>query len=269
MSNQTTKSEKSNKKNKAEHADSSKDNHSEESNGSGKVAKIIRIASIVLVLGGLVALMIYNSPSNLAAEPIWDERFTVGNVKAKNHYVMYTDLMCPYCNVFSREIMNHEEEFQRDYIEGKDIVYEIRLTDFLYEYGNASAYSLNAAEGAYCAAEENRFWDYYHGALKALWKDYNSKGIGVSKTSPAITNLPENYWLKVGQKAGIAGNFENCMKNHEQRDKVHQVTERAAKTVDGGVPHFKFNKFNNGGFDSNWGWDYVKKYLDAGLSSKT
>lgn len=231
------------------------------------MSKFLRIGAIVLVLGGLVALMIFNSPSNLAADPIWDERFIIGDAKAKNHYVMYTDLMCPYCNVFSREIMNHEEEFEKDYIEGKNIVFEVRLTDFLYEFGSGSERSRDAAEGAYCAAEENRFWDYYHGALQALWDDYNSKGIGTSKTAPPITKMPSDYWLKVGQKAGIEGNFAKCVTEHQQKEKVHQVTERASKSVDGGVPYFKFNKFTNGGFDSNWGWDYVKRYLDAGLKS--
>ena len=124
-------------------------------------SKVLRIGGIVVVVGLLVALIAASFTRPSAAGSIWDTRTTIGDVNSTNHYIMYTDIMCPYCDVFSRELMNHEEEFKRDYIDGKNIVFEVRMTDFLYENGTNNENSRNGAEAIYCATEQDRFWDYY------------------------------------------------------------------------------------------------------------
>ena len=231
----------------------------------GNLLRPLALAAILIIFIAIIAVSAGKS-SNTSV--IWDERTVVGNLGAKNHYIMYTDIMCPYCDVFSREIKNHEDEFKSEYLEGKDIAFEVRMTDFLYEYGSANESSRNGAEAIYCATEEGKFWEYYHASLDALWDDYHSKGIGSSKTAPAITGMGREYWEKVAKKVdGLGDSWKDCYENHKMLEKVEKNTARAAKAVDGGVPYFKFNKFTTGGFDTNWGWDYVKKYLDAGLSS--
>ncbi len=228
--------------------------------------KIIRIVAIVGIIGALFAVVLLNtSTKQRPSDQVWNEAATVGSLEAKNYYVMYTDLLCPYCDVFSRAVMDHWDEFEQ-YIADNDILFEIRLTDYLYE-GSGVEYSRDAAEAAYCAMHEDKFWDFYHGALAALWKDYHSKGIGDSKTSPAIKNLPDDYWLKIGHNAGLGEQFDNCVKNHETVAEIEKNTERAAQSTTG-MPSFKFNRFSTSGFDNAWGWDYVLKYLDAGLESK-
>ncbi len=223
------------------------------------------IIGVIAVL--LVALFIYSSSTKTNhSDSVWDENATIGALDAKNYYIMYTDLACPYCSAFSRAIMKHEDEFQKDYIVGKDILYEVRVTDILYEYGeNHSEMSRNSAEAIYCAKDEGKFWEYYHAALAALWDDYQSQGIGVSKTSEPIEDLPDNYWLKIGQSIGLSETFESCISEHKLLSKVTEDTERAWNLIGGGLPYFKFGNFTTSGFDNNWGWDYVKKYLDAGL----
>lgn len=121
--------------------------------------------------------------------------------------------------------MEHWEEF-RDYLAEHKILFEIRLTDALYE-GGGSQYSRDAAEGAYCAAREDKFWEFYHAALQALWDDYHSKGIGDSKTSPAIQNLPSDYWLKIGHNVGLGERFDQCLQNHEAVAEIENNTYRA------------------------------------------
>lgn len=228
--------------------------------------KILRIGGIVAIVAVLVLLISASFAKPTASSSIWDERFTIGDVNSTNHYVMYTDIMCPYCDVFSREIMNHQEEFERDYIEGKNILFEVRVTDMLYESnGEYAVSSVNGAEGIYCAAEQDKFWDYYHAALKALWDDYHSKGIGSSKTAPAITGMGRDYWEKIAKKLDLGDDWKSCYNDHKMLNKIKENTAKAAKQTDGGLPYFKFNKFTNGGFNDAWGWDYVKKFLDAGL----
>ncbi len=220
------------------------------------------IAFIIIIVVIVILVAISFSMGQIAVDPVWNPHMTIGDQNAPNHYVMYTDLMCPYCDVFSRAAMEHWDEFQQ-YLADNKIVFEIRLTDYLYE-GNNSQYSRDSAEAAYCAAREDKFWDFYHGALTALWQDYHSKGIGNNKEATPIKNLPADYWRKIGKKAGLGQEFENCLDNHESLAEVDENTERAFGVAQG-MPYFKFNKFTQAGFDDKWGWDEVKYYLDAGL----
>lgn len=228
--------------------------------------KIWRSVAIIGVIVALFAVIILNSSTKQsAADQVWNLAATTGDPEAQNFYVMYTDLMCPYCDYFSRAVMENQDDFDQ-YLADNHILFEVRLTDYLYE-ASGSQYSRDAAEAAYCAMHEDKFWDFYHGALTALDRDYHSKGIGDSKTSPAIKDLPEDYWLKIGHKAGLGAEFDQCVAGHETADEVDKNTERALKVANG-MPYFKFNRFSTAGFDSSWGWDYVKMYLDAGLGKQ-
>ncbi len=221
------------------------------------------LGSLIIVF---IILLIINSTKPVDhTESVWNKETTLGSLNAKNYYIMYTDIACPYCTVFSRNIMNNKDEFMKDYIEGKDILFEVRVTDFLYEYSeHHPQMSRDSAEAIFCAIDEGRFWDYYYAIIQTLWEDYHSKGIGVSKTAEPITDLPEDYWLQIGKKIGLGESFENCVTNHLSLPKVQENTSRSTKYIQG-LPYFKFNDYITGGFDNNWGWDYVKRYLDAGL----
>ena len=123
--------------------------------------RAVRIVILVLVIGFLISLMVYNSlhPAKADFTP-WNEAMTLGNKdEAKYHYIMYTDISCPYCSKFSWALAQHEEEFKSKYIEGEKIYYEIRLTDTNYENGHSNN-SRPAAEASYCAARQNKFWEY-------------------------------------------------------------------------------------------------------------
>ena len=236
---------------------------------SGSGGAIVRLGVLFLVIGGIIAAMILSTPKNIDLGAIWDERTALGNVKAKKHYVMTTDIMCPYCDYFSRAVMGEQEDFEK-YLKDNDIVFEVRITDFLNEFGEAGAKSEQAAEATLCATEENRFWDYYHRAMRSLDEDYHSKGIANAKGAPMMTDMTADYWLKIGQAIGLGDSFKDCYKNHKMLDKVRENTKKAAQIMQksnaGGMPHFKFGKFETSGFDNRWGWQEIKKYyLEAGL----
>ncbi len=232
----------------------------QENQGKGRIWRIGAIVAVVALFLLLIITSVTSKPT--PSDQIWNKETTVGNTEAKNYYIMYTDLLCPYCDVFSRQIMEHWDEFEQ-FIAENDILFEIRLTDYLYE-GSGHQISRDAAEGAYCAMHEDKFWDYYHEAIASLWKDYHSKGIGSDKTATPIKDMPEDYWLKVGHKVGLGEQFDNCVKNHDTVDEIKKNTKKALQASDG-MPSFKFNRFVTSGFDNNWGWDYVLRYLQAGL----
>lgn len=228
-----------------------------------KIARIVGIVTIiVLIVAAMIASFSYKTP---IADKIWDKDTVIGNQDAENYFIVYSDLVCPYCIAFENAILEHHQEFEK-YIAENNVLYEVRLSDFLYEYGQtnpiASRYS---AEAVYCAKKEGRFWDYYNHAITNVWNNY-FKNSGKN----AFTELNaqgKDYWIKLGTEVGFGDDFKNCVKNDETLDEVIKVAAKTVKAING-MPYFKFNEYVSSGFDLSWGWEYVKMYFDSGLKSK-
>lgn len=231
-----------------------------------KKQKIARIVGLVAILVVIVAAMVASFNQKTSnADLIWDEQMIMGNKEAENYFIIYSDIVCPYCVAFENAILENKEDFER-YIRDNDILIEVRLADFLYSHGTsnpiASRYS---AEATYCAKREGKFWDYYDKAITTVWNDY-FKNAGKS----AFTKLNSNgkdYWIDIGKSVGLGDDFVNCVRKDEPLDEITKVSDRMAKTING-LPYFKFNKYVSSGFDLSWGYDYVKMYFDSGLKSK-
>lgn len=226
-----------------------------------KVFRILGIIILVLILGAaIISSMV--KPSN--AEKVWDDQMTIGNPEAKNYFIIYSDIMCPYCIAFENAIFEHEEEFEK-YIEENDILVEVRLSDFLYEYGEARAInSRYSALGTYCAKNEGKFWDYYKTAVTTVWNDY-FKSSGKSAFAD-LNSKDKKYWIQLGKKIGLSDKFESCVENDEPLEEIVKNAEKTTKLASG-MPFFKFNKYTNSGFALEWGWEYVLMYFKAGLES--
>ena len=219
----------------------------------------------VVAVFGIVIFAIVNSIINKppAVDSAWVEAMTMGPKDAKKRYVMYTDIMCPYCDVFTRAVMKNEENFEK-FLEENHVLFEIRMTNSL-SY-NGSAYSTAAAESAYCAAYENKFWEFYHGAIQALWNDYHSKGIGDSKTSPKIDDLPDDYWNNIAHNIGLGESFDTCLATEASKKDVDNFTNAASRIVSG-FPYFVFGRQTFSGLPSLDldSWDGLKSFLSTGL----
>ncbi len=230
------------------------------------MGKVLRIIAIVLVGGLLLVGIIVSSSTKAPTDPIWDTATIMGNPEAKNHYITYTDVTCPYCLAFEYALIQNEEEFKKDYIEKKNIVYEVRVSDFLYQYGeHPTDASREGAEAIFCAKNEGKFWDYYNHVVVKLWETYFKNGIQIG----AMAKLDKSYWKKLGEEVGLGETFNNCVENDETLDAVIESTEKTLTTFHkegaGGMPYFKFNSTTKNGFSLDWGWDYVKYFLDSGI----
>ncbi len=226
-----------------------------------KLASILALVAIFVLI--FAAIVTSNVNQVDVSGEIWNQAMTMGDPEtAVRHYVVYTDLMCPYCNYYGRVIWDNDKEFQQ-YIADNKIAYEVRVTDMLYESSGVEM-SLPAAEGAYCAARENRFWDYYHAALEHIFKDYYSKGIGYSKTAPMITDMERDYWHNIGKEIGLGDSFKTCFKDSLTVTEIQENTFKASVSIDG-LPSFSFGKFTTSGYDPSWEWSTVKTMLSQGL----
>ena len=227
--------------------------------------KFLRIFGIIIVVILIISAIIASTsskPSN--AEMVWDEQMTTGNLDAKNYFIIYSDLVCPYCVAFENAIVEHEQEFQK-YLKENDVLVEIRLSDFLYEYGETRPVnSRYSAVATYCAKSEGKFWDYYNLAVSTIWKDY-FKDLGKSAVSK-MSKLDKNYWIKLGQQIGLGDSFKSCVENDEPLAEIQANAQKSSKLIQG-MPYFKFNNYTSSGFDLSWGWEYVQMYFQAGLES--
>lgn len=227
-----------------------------------KAPRVIGIIAVIILLLASMIISMTKKPSN--SEKVWDEKMTIGNIDAKNYFIIYSDLVCPYCIAFENAIVEHEDEF-KDYIEKNDILVEVRLSDFLYEYGEAKPINSHySAVATYCAKNEDRFWDYYNLAVTSVWNDY-FKDSGKSAVSQ-MSSLSKDYWIKIGKKIGLGESFETCVKNEDPVKEIAKNAEKTAKLADG-MPYFKFNDYTTSGFDLSWDWQYVLMYFQAGLES--
>ena len=227
--------------------------------------KALRITALVAVVAVIVIAIIASvsyKPSN--QDQVWDAATTLGVENGKNYFIVYSDLACPYCIAFENAILEHEDEFHQ-YLEDNDILFEVRLSEWIYEYGKSQAkHSRYGAVAAYCAKNEGKFWDYYNHAVRATWKDFYS--IYGESGGSKIAELGQEYWINLGKDVGLGDTFANCVENNETLAAVQEATEKTAKSVSG-MPYYKFNKFTNSGFSMNGSWDNVKAFFEAGLQS--
>ena len=161
--------------------------------------KAIRVIAIIAVVGLLLSLIIYNATKPVDYTP-WNEAMTLGDKEtAKHHFIMYTDIFCPYCDKFSDAVQANMEDFNKHYIEDENVYFEIRMTDMNYKSGHSNN-SKPGGEAAYCAADQGKFWEFYHEALSTLYEDFHSKGIGVDKTAPKIRDLENEYFYGIAER---------------------------------------------------------------------
>ena len=227
--------------------------------------RILRAAGIVAVVAVIFAAIVVSMNQKTAiSEMVWEPDMTVGNMDAKNYFIIYSDVACPYCVAFENAIIEHEDEFLR-YIEQNDVLVEIRLSDFLYEYGQSkSIESRYGAEAIYCAKNEGRFWDYYNLVIERVWDEYYAEN--GKAAFGEFNKLGKDYWIDMGEEIGLGESFAKCVENDETMETVTKYAARSAKLVNG-MPYFKFNSSVQSGFDLSWGWQYVLMYFDAGLKS--
>ena len=242
--------------------------------------KAIRIIAVVLVLGFLGYLIVAGAISNEKAqkEP-WVPAMTLGDRETAEHvFYDYTDIMCPFCNKFAIAMAVHIDDFQKDYVEGKKVYYELRLTDLLAKFHPESESTVNnshlSARAGYCAADKDKFWDWYDWILAKLMMDYYQYDVGTAPGKEPIPKLDPEYFTKVDDMIeGLDNDYmASCINSDEIVAKVNKYTKKASSTVRGGLPYYSFNNQTFTGFDGNWDvehdWTQAKLMFDAGIAGK-
>jgi protein-disulfide isomerase len=225
----------------------------------------LRVLILIGILGAIVFLIANstNQPTDLSRRA-WEPAMTLGSPQASHHFIVYTDIFCPYCDVFSRELRSNFDQFSTDYLDNQKIYLEYRLTDMISDH---SPNSKRGGESGYCAAKQGQFWNYYDAILAKLLTDYHSQGIGVSKTSPSIPELPNDYFYAAAAETDLdLDQFKSCLEDHETLETLETNTNNARYSVGGGIPYFVFNRFTSSGFDGDY--RTIEMMIKSGLSSR-
>lgn len=206
-----------------------------------KKSNIIVIILVLVVFGGIWAFFSIGGKQAPVAQTsldilnVQDKRLSKGNPDAPVKIVEYADILCPFCAKANQEII---PKIQSDYIDTNKAHYEVRLVAMI------APDSQRAAEGAYCAAEQNKFWDYIDTAYKDTWDNYYSQ----NKTPDDVTLFSKSNIYGFARRVGLGGmQWQQCMDEGRYKDTITQNQKKMSEIKAYGTPHFIINGKNYNG----------------------
>ena len=108
---------------------------------------LISVAAIAVVI-----ILIITSQQNSVASRPQASGLAMGNPDALVKVESFADFQCPACALFASD---GEQKIVKDFVEPGKIYYKFTPFSFL------GPDSFTAAEAAYCASDQNKFWEYH------------------------------------------------------------------------------------------------------------
>lgn len=166
---------------------------------------------------------------------IQDKRLSLGDESAPVKIVEYADILCPYCAQANANII---PRIKADYIDTKKAHYEVRLV------GRIAPDSKRAAIGAYCAAEQGKFFDYLDTAYTRTWSEYYSQ----NKSPEDIPLFSELLIKDFAKRLGLEMTaWDTCLTSGKY-DSVLAANQAKMREIEAyGTPHFIINDRNYSG----------------------
>lgn len=232
------------------------------------MTRIIKWIAVIGAAALIIGLFIYNTqqtPDKVSHtdSEAWHSGMTMGSADAPNTFVDYTDYFCSFCT----DIYNAMgDQFKKDYVDTGLVRYEHRVVSVLE---SVSPNAVQGAEAAYCAADQNKYWEYSASIIPRIETDYFKKGIGVKNVANPIpiAELPLEYFSKSAEAAKLdVDEFETCMTDHSNEPVVRENTSRALQLGVQGLPYLVVNDYVSNGFAG--GYENVELILKAGGVSK-
>lgn len=218
--------------------------------------------TIGILLVFVLAALVYDRSrpdANLNAHTsgeAWNAGMTMGKKDAKNKMVQYSDYFCYHCSKVHEA--RADGQFKKDYIDSGKVFYEMRIINIL-----DTPNTPQGTEAAYCAADQQKYWEYTDKMITKISADYFSKGVGIGPGSPSIELLPVSYFSDPAVELGMdKATFESCMTEKKHETEITNATNRAMKAGVTGLPYIVVNDYVSSGFAG--GYDSLKTILRAG-----
>ena len=203
--------------------------------------RLLIIAGVVLVVVAVAFLLIYPQLKPVAQVvtatqlPRYNaNRNTQGNTKALVKLTEFSDFQCPYCKEFWSTTQTQVEQA---YVQTGKVLFVYRSAGnwVSRNSGSGGTESQDAAQAAYCAGDQNKFWQM-HDALFANNQDVEEQGSFSPKRLQAIA-----------QSVGLdMGTFNSCVSSGKYTDQVSQDFQDATTAGITGTPFFEITYTVNG-----------------------
>lgn len=141
---------------------------------------------------------------------------TAGDPDAPVTVVEYSDFNCVHCKNFW---VNSEDQLVSEYVETGKVFFQYVPMSFI------SPTSFTAAEAAYCAMDQNMFWQYH---------DYLFANYGADFTSPMLKAIAQQVGLDMSA-------FNSCFNSSKYQLKVQQDLQSAQGLGINSTPTFLVN----------------------------
>jgi len=162
------------------------------------------------------------------------DRNSMGDPNAPIQIVEFGDFQCPFCKRFHTQT---EPPLISDYIKTGKVHFTYRSAGnwVSQAIGDGNTESQDAALAAYCAADQNKFWDM-HDALFDNNKDVENQG---SFSDQRLSAIAENVGLDTTK-------FQDCYDNSKYADQVQLDYNEAVSSGVQGTPSFVVTYSVNG-----------------------
>jgi protein-disulfide isomerase len=168
---------------------------------------------------------------------------SMGDPNAPIKIIEYGDFQCPYCRRFWQQT---EPQIVEAYVKTGKVYFEFRSYAFL------GPESIAAAEAAYCAGDQAKFWEYHN----VLFSSGTGENVG-DFTADKLRQYASTLGLDAGQ-------FDACLTSEKYSDQVTQDLEDGKNQGVHATPSFLINgKLVEGAQP----FDYFKKIIDEILTS--
>lgn len=170
--------------------------------------------------------------SPMALDQIPRSGMTIGAADAPVTVIEYADFQCPYCANFALQM---EPELIEKYVATGKVRFEFQPLPIISvdmkgkQITDPGAESVLAAEAGYCAADQNRFWEFY----SLLFSKHTGEEVG---------DFTLDKLIGYAQEGGLdVSAFTSCMTNRTHLQDVVNSYERGKAAGVTGTPSFIVN----------------------------
>jgi protein-disulfide isomerase len=192
--------------------------HQQREQNRRKIIPLVLVGVAAVILAGL---LIYPNlmPKKVNSRPL-AHGTSMGNPNAAVKVEEFADFQCPACSIFTTDF---EPQIVKDYVSSGKIDYKFVPYSFLGDE------SVLAAQAAYCANDQNKFWEYHD----TLYTDQHSENSGWL-TSAHLTDYARGLGLNMSD-------FTTCLSSAKYEAQVKaDLTYGTSKKVDR-TPSFLVN----------------------------
>ena len=189
--------------------------------------RMIVLFSVIVVSLLITSFVIYQSQKPIGEIKIIEEKsrpetngLTMGNPNATIVVEEFSDFQCIACYRFW---LNFEPEFIERYVATGDVLFKYVPFSFI---GNES---FQAAEAAYCAEEQGRFWDYHD----MVFLNWNGENAG---------NFSDRRLVAFAEAIGLETNsFQTCLNSNRYNNEVQEGLRYGRSLGVNATPTFSVN----------------------------